>query len=155
MAKKLCSNCGEVHPQVVGEYSTNCVTISIWCQGKPWRPSTSDMHSNNISLVVKLTKSPSDREALRHHIWSRFHTLTANITQERKRIFAMDQSKGRLRAEAPVLWLRWTAVDGRHGQTRNETNFATIWEELLDARIGVHDSRIPISWLTLRIPDDG
>jgi hypothetical protein len=125
-----CFNCGHCHRQLPGIYSPQCFLVASRQSGRKhlrWP----DTGGNGVHSIV-IPTSIAQRQKLRDRLWDEFEGLMEENRRERERIALRRRAKGQLRADAPLLWLSWTAPDGERGQTRNKASFIAVWERVVE-----------------------
>ena len=122
-----CRNCGQIHNSGRQPSGADCFVLTVKRSGHIRFGQFDQTHS------IILPDSAEDRQKLRDFIWEEFESIKIENDMDREEIATQNNPKGQLRMKAPFIWLSWTAVDGKSGQTRNKINFGSIWEKMIES----------------------
>jgi hypothetical protein len=124
-----CCNCGRMHNSTQGPRISDCYLITIKRSGRSKLCVFDNVHS------ISIPTSPEERRKLRNLIWEEFESIKVENDLDREDFATQQSQKGQLRSKAPIPWLSWTSVDGRHGKTRNKANFFAVWENTIEKAV--------------------
>ena len=115
-----------------------------------------DMPSRNAeeAQTLILEATTDDSQQVRDALWEQFSVVMTEVETRRSRLISSRRPKGDLKNKEPIPWLIWTTSTGKQGQTRNQANFARIWEEVVDVPMRKGVSKYQITSTLLPSSDD-